>query len=273
MRVVLAPLLLAPLAALAAPDLLAPFEPAVDQIAELAAQDNSTLVEDGTLELLKRQGNTCATNYYPCVNLNAPSVCCPRTAVCSFDLNRNPACCPQGTTCTGTLGAPAGPAATTGTGTPTFVFASTTTAAATSQGPFVQQTTGPLPNAGARSTVQNAFYPFPFIATTYTNAAACSAAYTGCQTDAAMCTTALANGAQGVTISAPNGGATITAVPSIGLQSAQSICASLSSQACYGLQVEACRSFDGQGAAPTRACGGLMMGAGVAVGIAGQLLR
>jgi hypothetical protein len=79
----------------------------------------------------------------------------------------------------------------------------------------------------------------------------------------------------GVTVSAPNGGATITAVPSVGLQSAQSICGSLSLQACSGLQVEACRSFggEGSGAAMTRCGGGYLMGAGVAVGLAGQLLR
>ena len=152
-----------------------------------------------------------------------------------------------------------------------FVPASTTTADG-----FTQQTD--IPNAGARSTVQNAFYPFPYIPTTYANAAACSAAWTSCQGDSASCTTALANGAQGVTVSAPGGaGATITAVPSVGLQSAQSICASLSLQACSGLQVEACRSFGGDGAgnaAVTRGCGGgYLMGVGVVVGVAGGMLR
>jgi hypothetical protein len=105
--------------------------------------------------------------------------------------------------------------------------------------------------------------------------AACSSAYTSCQSDAASCTTALANGAAGVTISAPNGGgATITAIPSVGLQSAQSICSSLSSLGCSQLTVEACAAFDGQGNAAKRArCADYLMTAGVAVGIAGQLLR
>lgn len=266
MRPSLAPLLLAPLAALAAPDLLAPFEPAVEQISGLSTQENSTLADDGMFELLRRQnGNACATGYYACANQNAPGLCCPRTAICTADLNSNVACCPQGSTCTGTLGAPAGPAQTASPGS-SFVLATTT------QNPFVQQTT--VSNAAAGSTVPNAFYPFPIIATTYTNAAACSAAYTGCQTNAASCTTALANGAQGVTVVAPNGGATITAVPSVGLQSAQSICASLSLVACSGLQVEACRSFGGEGSPATRVnCGGYLMAGGVAVGIAGQLLR
>lgn len=265
MRPIFAPLLLAPLAALAAPDSLAPFEPAIAQIADLTTQDNSTSPADGNLELLKRQNNNCFTNYFPCNNENAPGLCCPRTATCTMDQARNIACCPQGSTCTGALGAPAGASQTTSAG---FVPAQTTTG-----NPFVQQTT--VPNVAAGSTVQNAFYPFPIIPTTYTNAAACSAAFTGCQTNAASCTTALANGAQGVTVSAPNGGATITAVPSVGLQSAQSICASLSQQACSGLQVEACRSFGGQqGAAATMLnCQGYLMAGGVAMGIAGQFLQ
>lgn len=256
MRAALAPLLLAPLA-LAAPDNLAAFEPAVAQIEQLATSNNDTSPVDSIAELLKR--DVCANSYYQCSN--APSVCCPRTAICSADRNNVVGCCPQGITCTGTLGAIA-----TGTGTATttnpFVTATTTS------GPFVQVTE----SAGAASTVSNAFYPFPYIATTYTNAAACSSAYTRCQSDAASCTNALMGGAQGVTISAPNGGATITAVPSIGAQSASSICSSLSQQACYGLQVEACRAFDGSGnAAPTR-CGGYIGAVGVALGVAGQLL-
>ncbi|KAF2832992.1 hypothetical protein CC86DRAFT_364988 [Ophiobolus disseminans] len=261
MRTYLAPLLLAPLA-LAAPDVLAPFEVALPQLP--TPQDNSTLVEAGSnLELLKRQGNVCTTNYYACAALNAPGLCCPRTAICTADQRGAVACCPQGAQCTGALGQPL---ATPGTGSPTFVLATTTT-----NNPFVQQTNAP----GPRSTVPNAFFPFFYIPTTYTNAAACSSAYSTCQNDAASCTTALANGAQGVTVSAPNGGATITAVPSVGLQSAQQICASLSAQACSGLQVEACAAFGGQaGAAPkTRCGGGYLMGAGVAVGVVGGMLR
>lgn len=246
--------------ALAAPDVLAPFEPAITS----SPRDLGAIDVD---QLFARQNaNACATNYYNCGALGAPGLCCPRTAICSADANRAVACCPQGAVCTGALGvsvtttASPNPTATAGG----FVPAATTT------GDFTQSS-----NAGSsvRSTVQNAFYPFPAIPTTYSNAAACSAAYTSCQGDAAACTTALANGDPGVTIQAPNGGgATITPVPSVGLQSAQSICASLSSLACSGLQVEACRSFGGeQGAATRVVCGGgYWMGAGAAaVGIAG----
>ncbi|KAJ4408817.1 hypothetical protein N0V91_003073 [Didymella pomorum] len=256
MRSALVPLLLAPLA-LAAPDNLAAFEPALATLDQLTTSNNETTPVDNIAELLKRQ-NVCGSNQYQCSN--AASLCCPRTAVCSADRNNVVGCCPQGAACTGTLGTSATGVATASTTSP-FVSASTTSN-------FVQQTTA----ASGASTVSNAFYPFPYIATTYTNAAACSSAYTRCQSDAASCTNALIGGAQGVTISAPNGGATITAVPSIGAQSASSICSSLSQEACYGLQVDACRAFDGSGnAAPTR-CAGYIGAVGVALGVAGQLL-
>lgn len=269
MRVLLAPLLLAPLSALAAPDAFAPFEPAITPVPGLSNNNETDLLaDDGSFELLKRQGgNACATNYFPCNNLGAPGLCCPRTAVCSADQRGQVACCPQGNACTGALGG-GGIQTASPTSSGPFVTASTTT-----NGGFTQQTSGA---DTAHSTVQNQFYPFPFIPTTYTNAAACSSAYTSCQSDAASCTAALANGAQGVTVSAPNGGVTITAVPSLGTASAQSICQSLSSLGCYGLTVEACARFDGgvQGNAALRErCAGYMMTAGVAVGIAGQLLR
>ena len=82
MRAVLAPLLLAPLA-LASPDNFAAFEPAVAQIEQLATSNNDTTPVDAIAELLKR--DVCAKNYYQCSN--APSQCCPRTAICSADRN------------------------------------------------------------------------------------------------------------------------------------------------------------------------------------------
>jgi hypothetical protein len=266
MRTFFAPLLLAPLAALAAPDVFANFEPAVAPLPTPVYEAMETSPADGGLELLKRQNNACATSYFNCAGLGAPGLCCPRTAVCSADQAGQVACCPQGAACTGAIGAIATGTNPSASSTVSFVIASTT-----SESPFVQETNG----ANRGSTVQNQFYPFPYIPTTYNNAAACSSAYTSCQSDAASCTAALANGAAGVTISAPGGsGATITAIPSVGLQSAQSICSSLSSLGCSQLTVEACAAFDGQGNAAKRArCADYLMTAGVAVGIAGQLLR
>jgi hypothetical protein len=267
MRVLTAFAAIAPLA-LAAPDILGAFEPAV---VELSSVDNSTAAD-----IFKRQGDNCAKDYYACSNLNAPGLCCPRTAICSADRAQNVGCCPQGIACTGTLGqasATGSSALSSGTASGTAPFAPATT----TSGSFVQ--TPDAPSSAAPSTVTNAFFPFPYIATTYTNAAACSRAYERCQDDTARCTAALANGGHGgVTVQAPGGqGATITAVPSLGTQSAASICQSLSSQACYGLKVEACQAFGGDSAARQRACAGagavyVVGAAGVAVGIAGGLL-
>jgi hypothetical protein len=139
MRTTFAPLLLAPLAALAAPDVFADFEPAVEQ----QLQDNvyepmQTPAVDLSPELLKRQQNgACATNYFNCAGLGAPGLCCPRTAVCSADQAGHVACCPQGVVCTGALGAavPTGSNPSATSSLPPFITASTTTG-----GPFVQQT-------------------------------------------------------------------------------------------------------------------------------------
>ncbi|KAF2274555.1 uncharacterized protein EI97DRAFT_468733 [Westerdykella ornata] len=260
----------------AAPDFVVDF---TQPQAGTPAVDNDTIADDGSLELVKRQNN-CRNGYSPCINLNAPGLCCEIGDVCSRDAANNVACCPANSACTGTI-RPVVP-----TGTPTsassfvagttqttssFVLATTTTGTSNS---FVQSSAA---GSYVRSMVPNTFYPFPYIPTTYINAAACSQAYTSCQADAMSCTSALANGVPGVTVSAPNGGATITAIASLGPERAAAVCASLSSQACSGLIVEACARFgDGAGSAggARTLCGGMYgVGAGVAVGIAGQLLR
>jgi hypothetical protein len=267
MRTFFPSLLLAPLAVVATPDVFGDFAPAVEQLPTVAYNQTETSLEGGSADLVKREG-ACARDYFDCERQGEPGLCCPRNAVCSADYQGHVGCCPQGVRCTGTIG---GAIATGANPTQTGPVIVTTT----DDDPFVQATaTGNGANPG--STVQNQFYPFPYIPTTYTNAAACSSAYTSCQEDAASCTAALVNGANGVTIDAPNGGATITAVPSVGPESARSICQSLSQEACSGLQVEACAAFDGPGngnAARRARCADYLMTAGVAVGIAGQLLR
>ncbi|KAF2869874.1 hypothetical protein BDV95DRAFT_576503 [Massariosphaeria phaeospora] len=263
--------------ALAAPDFVADFLPALE---DSSTQSNETIAEEGGLELVKRQTG-CANGYASCGRVGAPGLCCRTNQVCSADIANHVACCPLGAACTGTIGGviPGSQPtviATATTSTVPFVIATTTQSGpsiGTQTDSFVQQT-GSASNA--RSTVPNEFYPFAVIPTTYINAAACSSAYTSCQTDAASCTVALANGQQGVTVSAPNGGVTITAIASLGPERANSICASLSSLACSGLQVEACASFgSGNAAAGRRGCiaDAYTMGAAVAVGIAGQMLR
>ncbi|KAF2656627.1 hypothetical protein K491DRAFT_715219 [Lophiostoma macrostomum CBS 122681] len=269
MRIVLAAISLLFAIALALPDSFADFvEPLL--LAD-PAQDNSTL-PDGGFELVKRQGTTCASGYAACATVGAPGLCCRTNQVCSADGANHVACCPLGSACTGTI-IPVSPgtASATTTATSSVVTGSTTTTAANPTGTFVQ--TGSGANVG--STVPNSYYPIAYIPTTYTNAAACSSAYTSCTNDASSCTAALASGRQGVTVSAPNGGATVTAIASLGQSSASSICSSLSLQACSGLTVEACARFGGAtAAAGYNYCGArYAVGAGVAVGIAGQLLR
>jgi hypothetical protein len=269
MRNVIASLALIPALALAAPDFVTNFQPAI--LEEAPAQNNETILEDS---LLKRDGTNCASGYAVCNNIARPDICCRTNELCTADKSGNAACCPLGAACTGTIGVTVGltssiPVSST-TGSSTAVFATPTTTGATS---FVQSSNAV--SGGATATVSNQFYPFPIISTTYTAAAACSSAYTRCQSDVASCTAALANGQNGVTVSAPNGGMTLAPIASLGAQSAQSICQSLSSQACSGLKVEACSSFgpgNGNGAAPT-GCRRGYVGAGVALGIAGQFLQ
>lgn len=249
--------------AAAAPNIFADF------IAPLTLQDNNTLAAADGLDfnLLRRQGpapNECAKGYAACDNLNAPGLCCRTNQVCSADAANHVACCPLNAACTGTID-PVNPSIVT----PAPTAARTTAPIAPPAGSFVQSGVGP----SSRSWVPNDYYPFPAIPTTYTNAAACSRAYSTCQSDAHSCTSALASGLPGVTISGPNGGATITAIASLGQVSASAICSSLSSKACSGLIVEACASFGGENAARTRCAPMYGVGAGVALGLAGQLLR
>jgi hypothetical protein len=276
-------LLLSTVAAQSQKDVFSPFvQPFVDD-----SFDNSTRPE---LELLKRQSG-CPSNYFSCSYLGAAGLCCKNNSLCSADNVGHVACCPQGAVCTGTLGGTGVGAAATfasasASTTVGFVQATTTAAAtigtATTSGLLFVGATGGSQTSGAssRSYVPNPYYPaFPYIPTTYQNAAACSSAYTTCQSDFASCTSYLGGsaGAHGVTVSAPNGGVTVagpttTYAPSF----ATAVCSSISSQGCFGLVVEACGNFGtgggSQGAAP-RCTGVLKYGAGVgvAVGLAGQV--
>lgn len=268
MRLLLASLFLIFSFALAAPDLFADFiEPLLEQPTPTQDNGTSATTTGAHFELFKRQLG-CASGYAGCGNLNAPGLCCRTNQVCSADAVGNIACCPLNAACTGTIrpvtGAPTiSVPVTTTQGNP---FATITT---TAQPSFVQSNSAPL-----RSMVPNSFYPFAFIPTTYNNAAACSSAYTTCQSDAASCTAALANGVQGVTITAPNGGTTITAIPSLGSASATSICQSLSSLACYGLDVRACQAFgNGNTGAGMKNCGYLYGMGAAGLAAAGIMLR
>lgn len=93
------------------------------------------------------------------------------------------------------------------------------------------------------STIPNAPFPFIIIPTSFSNQAECVNSYSGCASQYERCTSSL-GGVNGVTIDYGNGaGTTIQGVP--GSADAQSVCASLSRQACHGLHEAYCTAFQG----------------------------
>lgn len=133
--------------------------------------------------------------------------------------------------------------------------------------------------------MSNSLYAFPAVATSFSNAGACSSAATRCANNYASCTAALeaaaaTSGAYGVTIAITAGGgatsvitaggATHSALPA---SSAQSICSSLSSQACHGLSTPLCAATGSStagfyvGTAAGNAAGPRVTGAPCLVGV------
>jgi hypothetical protein len=218
--------------------------------------------------------------------------------VCARDGQNNIACCPPQASCTGTIrpvtnggGGGVFIASTTGVSASTTVTGATAGGGAATIG--VSTTTdggivfvgasgtansgGQQTSAASRSFVNNPYYPYAFIPTTYANAAACSSAYTTCHADFTSCSAYLAGqpGANGVTVSVSGGGGITVAANAAPTtypgEFASSVCASLSSSACYGLTVEACGNF-GAGtatgnAAPAR-CTAVRYAAGAGLGVA-----
>ncbi|KAL2137063.1 hypothetical protein VTI74DRAFT_9669 [Chaetomium olivicolor] len=160
----------------------------------------------------KRQA--CLADFFSCADQGAVfnGVCCQNGQRCALDANNQPACCPAGAVCTGT--APASFAA---------------------------------PSPTSVSYVPNAYFSFPYIATYFANPGHCSAAISQCNANYAACTSQLGGqgglgGGYAVTIVVPGGGGTTVAGRgvTVGLASATSICGSLSSVACSGLQTSMC---------------------------------
>jgi hypothetical protein len=140
---------------------------------------------------------------------------------------------------------------------------------------------GPTPTA---SYVSNAYFAFPVIPTSFSNAAACSSALTDCSENGKACVSALAGGnaGYGVTIQVPGQGGTTVAQAQTTLPSATAtaICSTLSLQGCHGLSNGLCHAGTQKGFTigtanaaprPTAAC---MAGviAGVGLGIMGGRL-
>ncbi|KAL2067039.1 hypothetical protein VTL71DRAFT_1463 [Oculimacula yallundae] len=283
-------LLLLPVSSLQIPSILAPFyEPYVETTVLLSNDTLSPPPPNVQNELLKRDGN-CPVNFNSCSAFrdSAAGACCQVGSFCTTDKAKNIACCPTGATCTGSLNVAT--ATTTGLGGGGGgVFGGTAT---TTTNPITSAPTITNAPAGPVSYVQNGFFPFPYIPTTYANSALCNSAFQACQTNYAACTAALdgsigAGNGFGVTIVAPNGGITASpTIQSLGVASATSICSSLSAQGCYQIQSDNCAQFGtgtevnfvpgttGNAAAPRATGGCLAVGvlAGVGLGIAGQLI-
>ncbi|KZF26329.1 hypothetical protein L228DRAFT_10190 [Xylona heveae TC161] len=217
----------------------------------------------GAIELHQRDGS-CPADYTQC---GSSSACCRSGTRCQVDYAGQIACCPNGALCTGTIS--------TGVSATTSGELSTGTAftSATTTKSFVPATTTNA--AGGGSTVPNPYYPYVYLPTTYYNPAACSTYYTSCQKQYSSCTASL-NGVNGVTVTGQGGGVTVQGTTVTGAQ-ATSICSSLSSQACYGLQVTNCKNYGtagvgGQNAGYRHCVEMYGVGLGVAIGVAGQVL-
>lgn len=105
------------------------------------------------------------------------------------------------------------------------------------------------------SYVPNAYFSFPYAATTFGDQAACTSAVNACSKNYDTCVTVLNNGAgYGVTIVVPGGGGT-TVGGGAGAYgaSATPICSSLSSKACSNLEATPCSSYKESDSSTTRA--------------------
>jgi hypothetical protein len=161
--------------------------------------------ENNPSRLFKRDDN-CPVNYNSCTTLSPSdgAACCSQGSTCTLDAASNIACCPTGALCTGVL--------------PTAASIPTVT------------------TTDAASTVSNSYFPFPYVATTYSNSLACATASSVCAMNYAACTADLTGG-YAVTIVAPGGGVTVAPEASnVGAAQAASLCSSLSSEACVGVQ-------------------------------------
>jgi hypothetical protein len=205
------------------------------------ANDTSSSLESPRFqqnELLKRDGN-CPVSFNSCSTLAAKygGACCTVGSHCSIDSGSHIACCPTGALCTGSI--TVATATTSGGGGVIVGGAGATTT------PTPTTTTGTTPTiTGTGGIVPNAFFPFPIVQSSYVNAAACSQAYTGCQSNYAACTQNLQGGGFAVTVIAPQGGVTVApTAQNLGPASATSICSSLSQAACGNFRDTDCSQF------------------------------
>ncbi|CAN8099059.1 unnamed protein product [Discula destructiva] len=162
--------------------------------------------------LFPRQTSSgCISGTYSCSDQGSvfSGICCANGQLCALDAQNSPACCPSGNVCTGT--------------------------APSSYRP---------PSTTSASFVANPYFSFPYIVTSFSNAGACSRAVSQCSVNYAACTAALegVTGGGGVTVvvggsTTIGGGAAAVTYPT---STATSVCSSLSSVACFGIQGSVC---------------------------------
>lgn len=198
--------------------------------------------------LFPRQTSSgCISGTYSCSDQGSAfnGICCASGQACSLDAQNSPACCPSGDVCTGT--------------------------APSSYRP---------PSTTSASYVANQFFSFPYIVTSFSNAAACSRAVSQCSANYAACTADLEGVGGGVTVvvggSTTISGSAATTYPT---STATSVCSSLSSVACFGIQSSVCTAGStgvfsvgtaNAAARPTAMpCVGIM--AGMAAGVVGMM--
>ncbi|KAI9792865.1 MAG: hypothetical protein M1835_007623 [Candelina submexicana] len=249
----------------ASPSLFSPYYPPLLEQETLETNDSAP-----AQELYRRQGG-CAAGYSSCYALGAPGSCCSPRSLCQIDQAGHVACCPEGQACTGTIGvaSASASASTQATNAGIIVGGAAPPITSTTNTFAVPATTG---QTVAGSVVSNQYFAFAAIPTSYPNAAACSSYYSGCQSEFARCTSSVGVGVNGVTVSGPGAGITVQGASV--MPQATSICSSLSSAACHGLQLASCSGGTAAvnlNAAPTKCSGLYGFGAGVIIGVAGQV--
>ncbi|PGH00562.1 hypothetical protein AJ79_08165 [Helicocarpus griseus UAMH5409] len=208
----------------------------------------------------REEGGQCKDDFNSCALLGAQEACCQPDAVCSRDDANNIACCPSGAACTGVLKGPEPTETNNQPSSSNFMFPQPGTA-----------TTTPPPTGTERgTTIPNAPYPFTIIPTTFPGQEACVSAYQGCQAQFSSCTASL-GGRHGVTVGGGGQGITVPGSEPTGVNP-RSVCESLSTMACHGLQVGYCTAFrEGTGGAGRNGGNGLLYDivVGFAVAVAG----
>ncbi|PYI12418.1 hypothetical protein BO78DRAFT_301599 [Aspergillus sclerotiicarbonarius CBS 121057] len=212
------------------------------------------------LQLLRKRSDNCPYGYDPCSNLGHSNICCSDGTICTRDAAENIACCPTGASCTGTLSETG---TVVGGSTSSFRFPQTATATQTTDGTSVTLT---------GSTIGGA-YPFVDIPTTFANARVCSSYYSLCQSEYTGCLSELGGG-YAVTVAAEGGGVTRAGG---GASAAISTCSSLSMDACHGLSIGYCSSYntdvyENRGTSPKRSSSLEDLFFGMLIGLAGMFM-